>query len=630
MNCNSWRFPANNHTDEKGLNTADMETFMKDPMSSLAREICQNSIDAKREDCLNTIVEFDVFTINKHEIPGYERLKEEINSCYEYRKHEKDKETLKEMLDSIEKEQIQCLRISDMNTTGLKYAFRDDETSPFYLLTHGSGITSKNGNSGGSKGVGKFACFVASSFKTVFYSTKNEDGEEGFLGISKLCSTISKDDPTDKTQGIGYYSADVRNLPIDGQLNLQPGYHREEPGTDIYILGFDANEDWEKKIITMILDSFMTAIVFGELLIKINGNVINKDNVGTLLESGYITNNYKGIKAQYDLLTGDDIYREVLSFPDIGDIKVMVKKYKRDEADNATKKCVMVRYPHMKIKTFNKVSIVPCSAMCIIEQGDFNNNLIKIENPQHTDWELNRLNGSVKIEMANCLKTLEDGILNYISELTSLGSEDQSDIEGAGDFLPSSTAGDFGEQKTIVTEKPIFISKTRSKIKDNVGVEDSDDDSNSDIVDIGSADGDGDDVYVPSGKNNGTGGNIHPTDQTQKFDPNGDNEVLRNIPLKGMKYTTFIPNRENGEQIIAFTSLYDVDDAELHLRYRDDSSGVYVINIVEATINGIPAKIENGIIKNIKLKYNENYIVKAKTDLHDYYRIEVVIYENKE
>ena len=49
MNYNVWRFPGNNHTDEKGLNTTDMETFMKDPMSSLAREICQNSIDARIE-----------------------------------------------------------------------------------------------------------------------------------------------------------------------------------------------------------------------------------------------------------------------------------------------------------------------------------------------------------------------------------------------------------------------------------------------------------------------------------------------------------------------------------------------------------------------------------------------------
>ena len=46
MSEKMWRFPDNNYTDEKGLDTSDMEIFKKDPIASLAREICQNSIDA--------------------------------------------------------------------------------------------------------------------------------------------------------------------------------------------------------------------------------------------------------------------------------------------------------------------------------------------------------------------------------------------------------------------------------------------------------------------------------------------------------------------------------------------------------------------------------------------------------
>lgn len=630
MNYNIWRFPANNHTDEKGLNTADMETFMKDPLASLAREICQNSIDAKRKDCMNAIVEFEMFSIPKQTIPGYDRLKEEIESCYEYRRHPEDKAALKKMLDAINKDKIHCLRISDKNTTGLKGAFKDNETSSFYLLTHGSGLTSKDGDSGGSKGVGKYACFVASSFKTVFYSTKNEDGEEGFLGISKLCSTISRDDPTDKTQGIGYYSSDQRNLPISGQINLQPNYKRTEFGTDVYILGFDDSEDWQKKIITTILDSFMVAIVFGELIIKIGDMEINKNNVGALLESGYITNNYKGIKAQYELLTDDkDVYRDILSFPEIGDIKIMLKTYKRDNADDATKKCVMIRYPHMKIKTYNKVSSVPCSALCIIEQGAFTNSLIKIENPQHTDWELNRLKGALKTEMAYRLSIMEEGIINYIADLLSLGMDDESDIEGASEFLPSNSNGDFGEPKIIITEKPIILPKRRAKIKDTNAVTDATDGSEADIVDIGDFDDTGDDANIPSGQNQGHGGDIHETEEKTGFKPEGDKEILRSAPLKGMKYVLFMPNKTNGEQIITFTSLYNTENSELHLSYRDDSNGKYNTNIISATINDKPADVENGIITGLKLKLGEQYIIKAKTDIYDYYRIEVSIYENK-
>ena len=46
MSEKKWRFPDNNYTDEKGLDTSDMEIFKKDPIASLAREICQKSIDA--------------------------------------------------------------------------------------------------------------------------------------------------------------------------------------------------------------------------------------------------------------------------------------------------------------------------------------------------------------------------------------------------------------------------------------------------------------------------------------------------------------------------------------------------------------------------------------------------------
>lgn len=48
MNDILWRFPGNGYTADTGLDTADMETFKKDVMASLAREICQNSIDAKQ------------------------------------------------------------------------------------------------------------------------------------------------------------------------------------------------------------------------------------------------------------------------------------------------------------------------------------------------------------------------------------------------------------------------------------------------------------------------------------------------------------------------------------------------------------------------------------------------------
>ena len=79
----SWRFVGNNYTNKNGLDTADMETFKKDPIASLARETCQNSIDAREHGKNKVILEFKIFELNKEEIPGYDRLRAEIENCRE-------------------------------------------------------------------------------------------------------------------------------------------------------------------------------------------------------------------------------------------------------------------------------------------------------------------------------------------------------------------------------------------------------------------------------------------------------------------------------------------------------------------------------------------------------------------
>lgn len=67
MTTQKWRFPDNNYTSENGLDTSDMEMFKKDPVSSLAREICQNSIDAAFGE-KPVRVEFSLFQVARGEV----------------------------------------------------------------------------------------------------------------------------------------------------------------------------------------------------------------------------------------------------------------------------------------------------------------------------------------------------------------------------------------------------------------------------------------------------------------------------------------------------------------------------------------------------------------------------------
>ena len=112
------------------------------------------------------------------------------------------------MLDYINNnDYINCLKISDFNTTGLTDV-SSLESGKFYTLTKGSGSSEKIGTSGGSKGIGKYAAFVSSKFNTVFYSTCTVNNEEGSIGICHLCSSIKNAETgelSDVPAGGSYY-----------------------------------------------------------------------------------------------------------------------------------------------------------------------------------------------------------------------------------------------------------------------------------------------------------------------------------------------------------------------------------------------------------------------------------------
>ena len=136
-----WRFPGNNYTADSGLDTADMETFKKDSISSLARELCQNSVDAKRKDQKKVRLEFKSFNISRNQIPGIDQIVEQINACREtWENNKKIRKQLDEMFEQVNSPTISCLRISDFNTTGLIGVSGGDNTSWHYLV-HGSGLS---------------------------------------------------------------------------------------------------------------------------------------------------------------------------------------------------------------------------------------------------------------------------------------------------------------------------------------------------------------------------------------------------------------------------------------------------------------------------------------------------------
>lgn len=627
-----WRFPGNNYTNENGLDTADLQTFMKDPMSSLAREICQNSIDAKLPEKQTAKLEFHCFEIDRDAIPGRNRLEKEVDSCIDYWK-EKDSKVTSEKLERIKEklsqEKVTCLRISDSNTTGLS-GINDTENGSFYLLTKGSGVSNKVGTKGGSKGIGKFATFVTSNVNTVFYSTLNQNNEEGYLGISKLCSTrIMNTD--EKTIGIGYYGGE-KNSAIQEQLELDKEYKRTASGTDIYIIGFKNETGWKEEIITKVLESFMAAIMFNTLEVNVDGVIINKDTISNVVEFYKEKNDIisKSIVSQFLLLIDTKVITKEIPILDYGNVIVKVKPFSSENRDIATNECVMIRSPYMKIKSLKNISPIPFSALCIIEDNALNSILRDIENPEHTDWQVKRIDDITYLNEVKRIKnTLEKNVSNFIKESIITSDNKSTDMDAASQFLPAQ--GDDlnigNDEAEIIVEKPKIIKRIKNKVTTRVG-NFPDEEGNSYQPEIGTLDSNGQDAVNPNGNNNGGGGEPHNTDDRTGF-TDGDDDILTTKQLTGIKYRIICPNKKDGKIIISFNSPYKESYCSINLYYLDSLGTQYIPTIFSANINGKNINIEDNKIEKFSLDYGTTKI-EILTDVKELYAWEVNIYANKE
>lgn len=144
-----WNFPSNNYGQILGIAESGVETFNGTPIKSLAREICQNSLDAALDRGKPTRVEFKTFEIDPRNIPDYKSLEDALKRALDFwsqQQSDKAKTFFRQALDVIHKPTITCLRISDFNTSGL-IGSHEEYNSPWCNLTKSSGASDKSGTS---------------------------------------------------------------------------------------------------------------------------------------------------------------------------------------------------------------------------------------------------------------------------------------------------------------------------------------------------------------------------------------------------------------------------------------------------------------------------------------------------
>ena len=476
----NWNFPENNYSEWHGISEAGIETFRGKLFASLAKEICQNSLDAQRIKNIPVGVEFFKLEIETKKIPGYEKLRNALKRCLFSSSDEKARKFFENACEKIEKEKITVLRISDFNTTGLLGSkSTSTKITPWLSLIKSSGISNKTGMSGGSYGIGKSAPFACSELRTIFYTTYDTEGVLATQGVARLISFLIDNDENDKfTQGIGYYGDTDKNTPIFEEIVLDENFRRKgQTGTDLYIIGFLENKNWEEELVVAILDNFLISIYKRNLIVKINQNVLSqKTLLKNIIDYGInkkkkyqsIWDYYRVLKAtdsnevsaennenlEQDNQNGENftnsenekikIVNDEIDDMDLGNCFVSQDSF-LDLGDyelrilygDFNRQMLMARSNGMKIFDLkNFKSFLHFSAIFTLVGEDINKYFREMETPQHDNWEPDRHSDK---NAKNVLRELKKMIRDKIMELGKNKMEDRMDMDGIGEYLPDNT-----------------------------------------------------------------------------------------------------------------------------------------------------------------------------------------------
>lgn len=442
-----WNFPSASGISIQGFNNIG-EEFKDNPIISLAKEICQNSLDTKfiteYNDTSGTIkVAFDEFWIKNTDIPGYddfvEVFKNEFNFNNSFYEHDKEVPKFYENgLEILKKDNIRCLRIADYNTTGL-IGSNKTKSSPWCNLTKNAGVSDKPEGSGGSKGKGKFASFVCSSLYTVFYSTYAKDELKAYCGISRL----SGFDLTDGNRAIGegYYENNGELFRIPKLLNLEKNYPRTEYGTDIYIIGFkEESEEWKKQIIASIIDNFFLALFKNELEISIchDEYVLNSSNVEEYIKdediSKYLNN---ATSYYYEILNNykNDVIEIPYTFLSENDLVLKLRVDDIKENFSSINTVAAIRSTGMKILDIKYLPKLGCYHGILEMTGtEVNDYFRKLENATHNKWSAKR--SSNPEDAQSKIDKLTNFVKESIRKYLTTDIKEEMDAEGIGELLP--------------------------------------------------------------------------------------------------------------------------------------------------------------------------------------------------
>lgn len=625
-----WRFPPNNGGTIQGFNDSGIATFKGAELyNNLAREICQNSLDAKREDEDHVVVKFDLKSLPKQQFEALYSFDEIIKECKDYwgLNELRFKSFIEEAEELLKKPNIDVLVISDKNTTGLTGAKEDKNDTVWTALTKSSGVTNKNNSgSGGSYGIGKSAPFACSAFRTVFYNTYATDGVRAFQGVSRLVTHLDKNG--ESTQGDGYYQNIDSWKPIfsSDKCDIRDQFQRDEYGTDVIILGFKTEGSWQETIQRAIIKNFFYAIHEGTLVVEIGDEIINSNSLQTYINK-FASEEMENLDLEKDICLVKEFY-ETITLPDanIYSTKILedddlVLYLRKDE--NYSKKIIEMRSIGMMVRIRGRNILSRFSAVVVAKGNALSKKLKDMEPPKHDEWDPKIIEDvRSKVKASEIRSEIIRWVNKTIVEECKTEYQDVIDPDGMSQFLPlelndSKTKGASPSTPSPDGENEIKnISKKSLKLRSVV--------SNS-INTLGNAN-------EGKGSNKGTGGTTHnpggEKDTTGETKVHSQNESGKNNVENSPKvmYQRSFPITANYD-IYKTIIVLEEDNENVHISAKavGDDGKSESVKIVEYTISSVKKTNSAKSIGPIKMKAHIKYEIFMKLEIKERLLINIIV-----
>lgn len=621
-----WNFPNNNNGEIVGIGEAGIETFKGSLFTSLAREICQNSLDARVDNTKPVKIDFILSNIDRSNIYGIDDLSNAISLCKDFwQDNKKTFDFFKNAVSICNQETIRVLRISDYNTTGLTGSDKI-KNSPWQDLVKSSGVSNKSGELGGSFGIGKSAPFACSDLRTIFYNTLDINGLAAHQGVAKLVSFqypdkqgFLKTKKGEITQGKGYYGEINDNSAVNKIVDID-NFTRTEVGTDVFVLGFLNHSEWKDEIVKAIIDGYLISIIHNTLEVVVDDIIINAETIHSLIEC-YKTElplayNY------YEVLSNEKTVSITHDFEGLGELelKILIKKDFR-------RRILMARSNGMKIFDQDRISgTINFAGVCILRDKKLNEYFRQMENPQHNAWESDRFSEDEKIkkEAEKNRKLLFKFLKDKVLETGKSTVLDEMDAVGAGEFIPDidTSSGEEGNKTESISNEIAntpMLEKVKSARIDKGAqvVEDTSVDAEDDGFGNNEFYGEVPTVEYEHGDGHKMGGNSSNPNGQGDLSESGESPMKKSISIKPLKLRIFMFNEKERLYKLSFTPDKSATDSYIEVSISGEQSNTNVEIKKSTQMNGdmIIHKKNRIYIGDIKenntysilfsLKYNE-------------------------